>query len=130
MAQYLLEFEDLANHIVGLPPSFLLSCFVSGLTSEIRREVQAHQPLILVQAARLACLQEEKLLDVPTPLRKLGPLSLPSVPPHQSLPQPQPTVLQPQLRTASLPLLLPLSGRPPSPPLKRLSPDEIASRRE
>lgn len=66
-AQYLLDFEDLANRIVGLPPAFLLSCFVSGLTSEIRREVQAHQPLMLVQAASLACLQEEKLLDVHHP---------------------------------------------------------------
>ena len=63
VAQYLSEFEDLANRVVGLPPTFLLSCFVSGLSSDIRREVQAHQPLTLAQAAGLACLQEEKLLD-------------------------------------------------------------------
>ena len=36
---YLSKFENLANRIVCLPPSFLLSCFVSGLTSDIRREV-------------------------------------------------------------------------------------------
>lgn len=53
---YLFEFEDLANRIIGLPSSFLLSCFISGLTSEIRPEVQALQPLTLVQVARLACL--------------------------------------------------------------------------
>lgn len=28
---YLVEFKHLANRIVGLPPQFLLSCFVSGL---------------------------------------------------------------------------------------------------
>ncbi|MCI43737.1 hypothetical protein A2U01_0064975, partial [Trifolium medium] len=42
---YLAEFETLANRIVGLPPSFLLSCFISGLAPEVRREVQALQPL-------------------------------------------------------------------------------------
>ena len=41
VAQYLAEFEDLANRTFGLPSPFLLSCFVSGLTPEIRREVQA-----------------------------------------------------------------------------------------
>ena len=56
VAQYLAEFEELANRIVGLPPPFLLSCFVSGLSPDIRREVQAHQPLTLVQAAGLARL--------------------------------------------------------------------------
>ena len=41
VAQYLAEFEELANRVVGLPAQFLLSCFVSGLNPEIRREVQA-----------------------------------------------------------------------------------------
>jgi len=61
VSAYLSEFEDLANRVVGLPSHFLLSCFVSGLSSEIRREVQAHQPLTMAQAAGLARLQEEKL---------------------------------------------------------------------
>ena len=69
VAQYLAEFEDLANRTFGLPPPFLLSCFVSGLTLEIRREVQAHQPLTLVQAVGLARLQEEKFLDSRGPIR-------------------------------------------------------------
>ncbi|KAL5133129.1 hypothetical protein HKD37_03G006506 [Glycine soja] len=38
---YLKEFEDLANRIIGLPTPFLLPCFISGLTSEMRRTVQA-----------------------------------------------------------------------------------------
>lgn len=44
---YLTEFETLVNRIVGLPPCFLLSCFISGLAPEVRREVQALQPLSL-----------------------------------------------------------------------------------
>ena len=38
---YLKKFERLANRIVGLPPPFLPNCFVSGLSQEICREVQA-----------------------------------------------------------------------------------------
>lgn len=38
---YLTEFERLANQIIGLPPPFLLSCFISGLSPEIHREVLA-----------------------------------------------------------------------------------------
>lgn len=69
VAQYLADFEDLANRTIGLPTPFLLSCFISGLTPEIRREVQAHQPATLVQAAGLARLQEEKFADMRTPSR-------------------------------------------------------------
>ena len=58
---YLAEFEDLANRVVDVPPPFLLSCFVSGLLPEIRREVQDHQPLTICQVAGLARLQEDKL---------------------------------------------------------------------
>ncbi|KAL5172914.1 hypothetical protein HKD37_16G045572 [Glycine soja] len=33
--EYLTKFESLANHIIGLPPAFLISCFIFGLTPEI-----------------------------------------------------------------------------------------------
>ena len=36
---YLTKFKHLANRILGLAPSFLLSCFISGLTLGLRREV-------------------------------------------------------------------------------------------
>lgn len=39
---YLSEFEDLENWIIGLPPQFLLSCFIFNLTSEIHCEVRAY----------------------------------------------------------------------------------------
>lgn len=60
---YLTEFERLANRVIGLPPPFLLSCFVSGLSPEIKREVLALQPISLPQATALAKLQEDKLRD-------------------------------------------------------------------
>ena len=61
--EYLSEFERLANRVVGLAPPLLLSCFISGLSPELRREVQALQPMCLPQAMALAKLQEDKLLD-------------------------------------------------------------------
>ncbi|MCI00025.1 hypothetical protein A2U01_0021039 [Trifolium medium] len=64
LACYLSDFEALANRIVGLSPSDLLSCFVSGLKSETRREVLAQQPRDLSQAAGLARLHEEKINDL------------------------------------------------------------------
>jgi len=42
VAKYLSAFEDLAHRTIGLPLPFLLNCFISGLTPEIYREVQAH----------------------------------------------------------------------------------------
>jgi hypothetical protein len=63
VAAYLVEFEALANRIVGLSPADLLSCFISGLKLDIRREVLSRQPTSLTQAAGLARLQEDKLLD-------------------------------------------------------------------
>lgn len=103
---YLAKFENLANRIVGLPPQFLLTCFISGLQANIYHEVQALQPLTLVQAAGLARLQEEKLFDgrrpprprsssfsSPTPLAppvavapSSVPLASPSIPSHPAVP--------------------------------------------
>ena len=37
---YLSEFEDLANRVIGLPAPFLSTYFVSGLALHIRRAVQ------------------------------------------------------------------------------------------
>ena len=63
ISAYLSEFESLANCIVGLPSTFVLSCFISELSPAIRREVQVLQLVSLVQAVAYAHLQEEKLLD-------------------------------------------------------------------
>jgi hypothetical protein len=60
---YQKSFEALANRITGLPPQFYLSCFISGLKVDIRREVLAFQPVSLTHAISLARLQEEKFND-------------------------------------------------------------------
>ena len=44
VTDYLTDFERLANRIFGLALTFLSSCLISGLTWELLREVQAHQP--------------------------------------------------------------------------------------
>ncbi|PNX92763.1 Ty3/gypsy retrotransposon protein [Trifolium pratense] len=61
--QYLNDFERIANRVMGLPHPFLLSCFISGLSPEIRREVQALQPISLPHATALAKIQEDKIND-------------------------------------------------------------------
>ncbi|CAL5189606.1 unnamed protein product [Lathyrus oleraceus] len=64
VAAYLTEFEAIANRLEGLSAADLLSCFVSGLKTEIRREILALQPTTIAQAAGLARLQEDKLHDI------------------------------------------------------------------
>ncbi|MCH95326.1 hypothetical protein A2U01_0016301, partial [Trifolium medium] len=99
------------NRIVGLPPPFYLSCFISGLKPAIRREVQAFQPLSLTQAISLAKLQEEKTLDHrPHPQFSKQPST--STQPNQSF---KPTLTV---------------GPPKATPTKRLTPTELQARRE
>lgn len=101
---YLTEFERLANRVTGLPPPFLLSCFISGLNPELRREVLALQPISLLLATALAKLQEDKLKD----RRSLS-----------QRPHPPPTSISPAN----------LSTKPKTPYVQR-TPEEMAFRRE
>lgn len=57
---YLTDFKRQANRTVDLAPLFRLSCFISGLTPELRRKVQAMKPLSLPQAVALAKLQDRR----------------------------------------------------------------------
>ena len=108
VTEYMTEFERLANRIVGLSLSDLLSCFISGLNPEIRREVQAFQPVSLPHATSLARLQEDKIND-----RRKNSRS------HQSVPQ----------TTPSQPFSLPQHPRPKNPFIQR-TPEEMMHRRE
>lgn len=118
--QYLTHFEVLANRIVRLPPPFLLNCFISDLDLDILCEVQALQPLTLVHAAGLVRLQEEKIHENRKGLCGRMPLG-----PNFS--SPLPTIIPSP--TPNIPLL-PSPAKPPPLPLKRLTPEELASRRE
>lgn len=106
--EYLTEFETLANRIVGLPLSFLLSCFISGLALDVRREVQALQPLSFIQVAALARLQEEKLHEARKSARNKGILPTPVASYNR----------------------FPNNPKPPVPYFKRLTPTEMSLRRE
>ena len=119
MNDYLADFERLANRIVGLPASFLLSYFISGLIPEIRHELQALQPITLPQVVALAKLQEA--------------FTKAKCPNHSHFPHPQNPI--PALPLSSIPPLLPsptptLLPTPRKPSLKRLTPTKLATRRD
>ena len=123
--EYQAQFESLANRIVGLPPPFFLSCFVSGLKPEIRREVQAFQPISLSQAISLAKLQEDKFADIATSIRS-----------QHFTPIAQRSLVNTDF-PSSKPVSIPNSSFPPksspninNPPIKRLSAAELQNRRE
>ncbi|GAU45274.1 hypothetical protein TSUD_99960 [Trifolium subterraneum] len=113
---YLIKFERLTNRIVGLPQPFLLSCFISGLSPEIRREVQALRPLSLTQATALAKLQEDKIEDR---RRLFKTKTSASTTTTNALPS-----------SSNLPALLPNPKPPNRVNFRKLSPEEMANRRE
>lgn len=102
-----------------MPPQFYLSCFVSGLKPEIRREVQAFQPISLSHAISLAKLQEEKHNDHPKTLATKTNWN-PNRPPFHP---PTTTAAITNTTTSS-------SQHKTPPPVKRLSPAELQARRE
>ncbi|GAU23300.1 hypothetical protein TSUD_237540 [Trifolium subterraneum] len=108
--EYQSHFETLANRIVGLPPPFYLSCFIYGLKPAIRREVQAFQPLSLTQAVHLAKLKEEKFAD--------------------KTPFPAKVVSQTASSASSFKPTLSVVLAKSHTPVKRLTPDELQSRRD
>ncbi|XP_058767991.1 uncharacterized protein LOC131641709 [Vicia villosa] len=107
--QYLTDFERHANRIIGLPQPFLLSCFISGLSPEIRREVQALQPASLSQATALAKIQEDKIDERRRGFKKPAPPTSPTIT-NTHTPQSQNNTPRLQFR--------------------KLSPEEMSSRRE
>ena len=64
VVDYQSQFEDLSTKVNGLSEQFLLSFFISGLKSEIKRELLVAQPQSLLQAMALAKLQEDKLKEM------------------------------------------------------------------
>lgn len=63
LAYFQYQFVKLSNQILGFPEHALVSCFVSGLRSNLRKEVQVYHPQSLVQATGLARLFDDCTLD-------------------------------------------------------------------
>ncbi|XP_077219649.1 uncharacterized protein LOC143853808 [Tasmannia lanceolata] len=108
--EYQSRFEDLSNTVSGLPESFLVSFFISGLKLELRRELQVLQPTSLLQTISFARIYEQKFAD----LRKSwkpgwinlvggqGLLHLPPIPSVKPLALPAPPLRQLPIRTRQL----------------------------
>ncbi|KAK4260707.1 hypothetical protein QN277_003788 [Acacia crassicarpa] len=92
VSAYVTAYEALINRTIDLLAPFLLHNFVSGLQPHIHREVQALHPTTIIEAQRLAKLQEEKLADlpspsiIPSPPSPHKPLLLPAPPSYTSAP--------------------------------------------
>jgi hypothetical protein len=101
-----------------------LSCFTSGLKLEIRREVQAFQPISLSQAISLAKLQEDKLADIHTITKSRFSSSFSRSNNSSSQPLSVPSLPSPSTQPASS------QSTKSNPNFKRLSPAELQARRE
>lgn len=115
VTSYMSEFECLSTRIVGLRPSSLLNCFLSGLRDDIQRKLYILQPESLADAMGLAKLIEDKCNAARA---AWGPPRLPfrALPAGNAGPQPQE--------------VLRLPAPPPAIPIKKLTPAEMAARRE
>ncbi|KAK2387384.1 hypothetical protein QL285_061173 [Trifolium repens] len=122
---YQKSFEALANRITGLAPQFYLSCFISGLRADIRREVQAFQPASLTHAISLAKLQQDKINDRSSSRRL-------DFHPSTSRPPPRPTITT-SPNTTPTTVTAPTTPNPNQTrtiPIKRLTPAELQARRD
>jgi len=63
--KYYVQFNAMANGIQCVMSEALLDCFIGGLKPDIRREVIAQTPTILIKCVSLAKLYEEKYLTKP-----------------------------------------------------------------
>jgi hypothetical protein len=98
----------LANRAQGLSPEAVLDCFISGLKTDIKRDVIAQTPSSLSRAFSLAKLYEDKYFPPPP-----NPSSAPTHKPyHYPTPYPIPRNQPPP------PILPSHQAKPPNQPLK------------
>ena len=129
VSEYYLKFMSLANRSFGLTQEALLNCFLSGLHTEIRRDVVAQSPTSLLRAVALAKLYEDRYspnqkfqhstytqkTQISNASHYLPPQISPKPFPKQSLPPLLPTPQAPPLRNSNV---------------RRISPVEMQLRRE
>lgn len=137
VAEFQSAFETLMNKVYSIPDDLLISFFITGLKSEIRREISMSRPATLTETFAVARAYESRIEDarvearawVRMPQRPMNPTPIQSVPhvstssPHTHT-RPQPSVpLLPAPPTTTAPL-------PPSTtlPIRRLSPAEICDK--
>ncbi|XP_019450597.1 PREDICTED: uncharacterized protein LOC109352871 [Lupinus angustifolius] len=120
VAEYQRQFETLCNRIWGLSPEVILNCFISGLLTEIRRELAVLRPSNIAEALGLAKLVESKIKDSKHPPHR--PFRYPSAntqPTHFNNPRPN-TLPNPPPTTQS---------NSPSFPIRRLTMAQMQERR-
>ncbi|XP_039118795.1 uncharacterized protein LOC120254848 [Dioscorea cayenensis subsp. rotundata] len=106
LTAYLQEFESLSTRVVGLSQQSLLNCFLSGLREDVQRELYILKPASIHDAVGMSKLVEDKFQAS----RSAASRALFHRPP----------ALAPN----------PSAQRPNSLPIKRLTPTEMAARRE
>ena len=70
VAEYISNYEALANKTTYLPPDFLLQNFISGLKPHLRQEVQALQPTNQHTPSPMTCqTSRRKIGGLETPIK-------------------------------------------------------------
>nr|KYP34631.1 hypothetical protein KK1_044394 [Cajanus cajan] len=123
---YYSKFTALSNRVSGVTGDALLDYFLSGLNSDIKRDVLAHGPDSILKAVSLAHLFEEKYTKKPYQY-------LPSMS-HKSQTQTQTTTSLPKTNTLPpllpTPTIKPFSQNTKSATIKRMTSAEMQIRRE
>ncbi|KAL5823102.1 hypothetical protein ACOSQ4_021002 [Xanthoceras sorbifolium] len=143
VAEFQTEFEDLMNKVTGISEPLLISIFITGLRSDIRRELLLSRPTSLMEAFALARVYEawgDETKSETRPWSKWPPkpsthISLPAKHNQNVYPTtPQPATVPPITNTQNTSKLAPSSLPPlfPTPPfpIRRLSPQELRDKRE
>ncbi|XP_050877871.1 uncharacterized protein LOC127081688 [Lathyrus oleraceus] len=126
VSEYYLQFTSLANRVYGLSNDALIDCFISGLNSEIRRDVLIHTPTSIVKAVSLAKVYEEKYTQTHKPQRA-NPSTYIKPPFNSSKLEINQRNTAPILNT---PPTRPMSQFQKNPNIKRISPAEMQLRRD
>jgi hypothetical protein len=134
VGDYYTEFNTLANRVYGVSSEALLDCFLSGLQSEIRRDVLALSPDNINKAFALAKLYEEKYTAQQKPKYNTSPYKSPNN--NTSYPQKNyqnihrsETTQNPSQQKNHLPPLLHTPNQKPT-TIRNISPAEMQIRRD
>ncbi|CAI8597682.1 unnamed protein product [Vicia faba] len=63
LADFQAQFEDLMNKVNGISESLLIRFFITGLKKHLRRELQFHRPVTLMEAFSMARAYEARFDD-------------------------------------------------------------------